>query len=109
KRKNALLYGKDFVNPIPGENPNLKSITPPAMLPINWLSPGFMYEKLLKRNNKKLLNCIKKALMQDGHSSCILFNSFNPLYLQELPADFPADAFVYQSRDNIRALEPYLQ
>jgi teichuronic acid biosynthesis glycosyltransferase TuaH len=109
KRKNALLYGKDFVNPIPGENPNLKSITPPAMLPVNWLSPGSMYEKLLTRNNTRLLDSIKKALKQDGHRSCILLNSFNPLYLQELPAYFPAEAFVYQSRDNIRALEPYLQ
>lgn len=109
KRKNAILYGKDFVNPIHGEDPNLKSITPPAMLPINWLNPGAMYEKLLSRNNNQLLDCIKKALRQDGHMSCILLNSFNPLYLQELPSDFPAEAFVYQSRDNIRALEPYLQ
>ncbi len=109
KRKNALLYGKDFVNPIPGEDPHLKSITPPAMLPINWLSPGAMYEKLLRRNNNKLMDCIKKALKQDGHKNCILLNSFNPLYLQELPSDFPAEAFIYQSRDNLRALEPYLQ
>ncbi|MBK7426984.1 MAG: glycosyltransferase [Saprospiraceae bacterium] len=109
KRKNALFFSKDFVNSIPGEDPNLKSITPPAMFPINWLSPGAIYENLLRRNNSKLQDCIKKALRQDGHKSCILLNSFNPIYLQELSADFPAEFFVYQSRDNIRALEPYLQ
>lgn len=109
KRKKALLYSKDFVNTIPGENPNLKSVTPPAMLPINWLNPGAIYEKMLSRNNRKLLNCIKKALILDGHKTCILLNSFNPLYLQELPESFPAKSLVYQSRDNIRALEPYLR
>lgn len=109
KRLPALLYGKDPVSVIPGQSPLLKAITPPAMLPANWLSPGKLYRAILAFNNRRLFNVITKALQDDGHESCLLFNSFNPLYAQEVPKGFPAEAFVYQSRDNIRALEPYLR
>jgi len=109
KRKKSLLYGKDPLVPLPQYGPHLFALTPPLMLPVNWLPQGRFYALLSKWNDRRLLRSIKKGLATLRSTDCLFFNSFNPLYLSTLPPNFPAKAFIYQSRDNIRALEPYLR
>jgi teichuronic acid biosynthesis glycosyltransferase TuaH len=109
KRRKSLLYGKDPLVPLHQYGPNLFALTPPLMLPVNWLPEGWLYKLLSNWNDRRLLRSIRKGLTELGSSECFFFNSFNPLYLSSLPTDFPARAFLYQSRDNIRALEPYLR
>lgn len=105
----ALLYGKNCLTPLTEYHTNLYALTPPLMLPINWLPPGKLYRALAGWNNRRLSKSIKKALRKLKFTNFIFFNSFNPLYLCSLPKGFSPKAFVYQSRDNIRALEPYLR
>jgi glycosyltransferase involved in cell wall biosynthesis len=108
-RKRALLFGENCLKPLTAYGPNLYALTPPLMLPINWLPPGWLYRKLAGWNDRRLSRQITKGLRHLGWSDFIFFNSFNPLYLSSLPTGFSPKAFIYQSRDNIRALEPYLR
>ncbi|WP_235954590.1 glycosyltransferase [Cyclobacterium salsum] len=105
----ALLYGKNCLTPLTEYHTNLFALTPPLMLPINWLPPGKLYRLLAGWNNRRLSKSIQKGLLKLTITDFIFFNSFNPLYLSSLPKRFTPKAFVYQSRDNIRALEPYLR
>ncbi len=110
KRRQSLIRGRSKCHHIPGQHKNLKFITPAPMLPINWLPPDSMLYRWLSRfNNLILFRAIKKALKNDGHAACILFNSFNPLYGYYKPKNLDIRLFIYQSRDNINALEYYLK
>ncbi|MDO6439319.1 glycosyltransferase [Cyclobacterium sp. 1_MG-2023] len=108
-RKTALIWGKGSLKTLTQYSPLLYALTPPLMLPINWLPPGAMYDFFSNWNDKRLANSINRAVKELKEENFIFFNSFNPLYLTKLPNGFKPRAFVYQSRDNIRALEPYLR
>ena len=110
KRNDALLRGRFLPMQIPGQCDGLKYITPPLMLPTNWAKPHSLLYKLLSRwNNHRLFRAVRSALKSDGVEEFIFMNSFNPLYAYERPDLKGMRAYIYQSRDNIRALEPYLQ
>jgi glycosyltransferase involved in cell wall biosynthesis len=108
-RKQALLWGKNSLKPLPQFSPMLYALTPPMMLPINWLPNGVLYNFFSAWNDRRISRSINKALKELEEKDFIFFNSFNPLYLSKLPKILQPKAFVYQSRDNIRALEPYLR
>ncbi|WP_439481390.1 glycosyltransferase [Cyclobacterium plantarum] len=108
-RKPALLWGKNNLKPLPEYGTYLYAVTPPLMLPINWLPEGMIYGFLARWNDRRLAKSIKKGLKRLKLEDFIFFNSFNPLYLSQLPKNFKPRVIVYQSRDNIRALEPYLR
>ncbi|WP_339922129.1 glycosyltransferase [uncultured Cyclobacterium sp.] len=108
-RKQALIWSKNSLKPLPQFSPFLYALTPPLMLPINWLPPGMLYNTLSDWNDRRLAKSIQKALKELSEKDFIFFNSFNPLYLNKLPTKFKPKAYVYQSRDNIRALELYLR
>lgn len=109
RRKSALLFGKNSLYPLKAYSQNLFALTPPLMLPINWLPTGAIYRFLSGLNDRILAGSIKRSLKSLGIDDFIFFNSFNPLYLTKLPSGFKPRIFIYQSRDNIRALEPYLR
>lgn len=109
KRKESLLYGKNPLIPLTQYGANLFALTPPLMIPVNWLPEGRIHTFLASWNDRRLLRSIKKGLAKLKAKDWLYFNSFNPMYLTSLPSNFPAKAFIYQSRDNIRALEPYLR
>ena len=109
RRKKSLLFGKNPLTPLPQYGATLFALTPPLMLPVNWLPDGYIYSFLSHWNDRRLSRCIQKGLAEMKAIDCLFFNSFNPLYLTSIPSRFPASAFIYQSRDNIRALEPYLR
>ncbi|WP_155907315.1 glycosyltransferase [Lunatimonas lonarensis] len=109
RRKEALLFGKNALLPLTRYSSNLYGLTPRLMLPINWLPPGAIYRFFSRINDRILVASIKKALKSLDIEEFIFFNSFNPLYLTKLPNGFSPRLFIYQSRDNIRALEPYLR
>jgi hypothetical protein len=108
-RKQALLWGKNSLKPLPQFSPLLYALTPPLMLPINWLPNGIVYNFFSAWNDRRLSRSINKAIKELREKDFIFFNSFNPLYLSKLPKGLQPKAFIYQSRDNIRALEPYLR
>jgi len=108
-RKKALIKGTESLKPLTQFSPLLYTLCPPLMLPINWLPSGKLYNYFSKWNDRRLAGAIKKAIKALNEEDFIFFNSFNPLYISKLPSNFKPLAFVYQSRDNIRALEPYLR
>lgn len=108
-RKNALLFGRGGLKKLDQFAPHLYALTPPLMAPCNSFDEGWLYNRLQTRNNEVLARSILKALKELGHKEFVFYNSFNPLYLTTLPAWFKPVAVLYQSRDNIRALEPYLR
>ncbi|AKP54210.1 UDP-galactopyranose mutase [Cyclobacterium amurskyense] len=108
-RKSALIWGNNSIKQLSQFSPKLYALSPPLMLPINWLPQGSLYNFFSNWNDRRLAKSISKALKELHEEAFIYFNSFNPLYLTKLPNSFKPNAFVYQSRDNIRALEPYLR
>lgn len=109
QRQSALWWGKNPVKPLPSFGEHLFALTPRLMIPVNWLPEGMLYRFFSGVNDRILAYSIKKALKTLGLGEFIFFNSFNPLYLSKLPNGFEPEFFIYQSRDNIRALEPYLR
>ena len=107
-RKKALLNKGDAHGRIPKESENLYYLTPPAMIPINWLQQGRMYNYLAGINQKRLEKTVAKSLKSLGIDEFILFNSFNPFYFNEKPKYLKPKYFIYQSRDDIAQLDDYL-
>lgn len=79
------------------------------MFPINWLPQGRLYDFFSYQSDRVLWKSIHKALAQLDKKEFILLNAFNPLYLNTPTRESNLKAFVYQSQDNIRALEQYLR
>ncbi|MEX2567665.1 MAG: glycosyltransferase [Cyclobacteriaceae bacterium] len=109
KRKPALVWGKNPIRPLPEFGRFLFALTPLLMLPINWLPKGKLYDFFAKWNDRRLQKSIKKGLNLINAKEFIFFNSFNPLYMSQIDPFLEAKVYVYQSRDNIRALEFYLR
>lgn len=102
RRIGALLFGTNiYTSPEPSNN-NLFAVTPQLILPINWLRPGPLYNFFCSVNNRIFLRAVKKIIRQHNLKDYILWNSYNPFYCYEFPADIRPALFIYQSRDNIR-------
>ncbi|MFW6348532.1 MAG: group 1 glycosyl transferase, partial [Cyclonatronaceae bacterium] len=109
RRRQSLLWRKQPLLKLEHFGGQLYGLTPPAMLPAMRLRPGPVYQALHQYNDRLMARSIQQGLAELGHDDFIFFNSFNPLYLTSLPAGFRPRLFLYQSRDNLRALEPYLR
>ena len=109
KRKKALFGRGNGLVQLTQYSSNLYALTPPLMFPVNWLPRGKAFDLFSSMTDKVLWKSIKAALEELGQSELILFNAFNPLYLSVPPKDPAIKAVVYQSQDNIRALETYLR
>lgn len=109
KRKKALFGRQSGLVQLNQYSTNLYALTPPLMFPVNWLPQGKVFRHLSSMTDRILWKSIKSALRELGQSELILFNAFNPLYLSVAPNDPAIKAVVYQSQDNIRALEAYLR
>ena len=59
------------------DQPNLKVVITPPVLPINFLPEGFIYRSLLKINEAVISRRIKKILRSEGVKDFIYINSFN--------------------------------
>lgn len=108
KRKKVLLRNNIPHSPIPDESPNLYYLTPPPMIPVNWLPGGKMYDLLADINQRKLERSILRSLKLMKIDEFILLNSFNPFYFNKKPKYIHPKFFIYQSRDDISQLDPYL-
>lgn len=104
-RKNAILRGKEIYSKVPGLPDNFTAVTPPMMISINFLPNGLLYDRLSAINNKRFFRTVRQILKDHNIEQFIFFNSFNPFYGVELPEDIKPEFFVYQSRDDIRAIE----
>ncbi len=88
---------------------NLWVFSPKILLDsINWLPKGALFDKMNKRNNRKLADEIKRVLPHLGFDSFILFNDssmFKGLYLKEM---LQPELSIYYLRDNL-ITQPYFK
>lgn len=103
-RMQALLNGKNYLNPIPDQPPLLMAATPRAVLPLQSIPRGVLYNLINHINNKAIASLIHKICALKGYKEFLFINSFNPVYLQELPKYLQPILSVYQSRDAIEAI-----
>lgn len=100
-RKKALLSGKDiYANP-PSLPSSLTIVTPRLTIPINFLSPGFLYNQLAAFNDRNVLKVIRQTIKDFGIKEFIYVNFFDPYFVQKLPPDIKPLRSVYQSMDDI--------
>ncbi len=98
KRKPALFFGADRYTKV---SENLTVVVPKLVLPVNFLSPGRIYDFFAGINDRSLHRMLKKMLQDFSISNYIFINSFNPFYLAKLPPYFEPKLFIYHTVDDI--------
>jgi len=83
------------------ENPNLIAITPPTTLPINFLPPGWLYQKMTTRNHRTIYKTVQETIDKYQIKNYVFLNCFDPFYAPILPSSFHPIANIYQSVDDI--------
>ncbi|MBC7851487.1 MAG: glycosyltransferase [Chitinophagaceae bacterium] len=100
-RKNALLgRGSIYSNP-PQLPANITVVTTKLTIPINFLPPGVLYNRLAAMNDRIVLSTIRKVIRDHELKDFIYVNFFDPYFVRELPADIKPFRSVYQSMDDI--------
>lgn len=100
-RKKALLSGEDIYTNPPSLPADLTIVTPKVTWPVNFLPPGFLYNRLAAVNNKIVLHAIRQTIKDYNIREFIYVNFFDPYFVQKLPADIKPLRSVYQSMDDI--------
>lgn len=106
-RKSALLWGKNIYRKIEGLPENFTAVTPRMTFPINWMSPGKIYDSMLKRNDEVVINVIRRIIEDYQVKKYIFINNWNPFFAQEIPADIAPELYVYQTVDDM-SQAPYV-
>ncbi|MEM9918604.1 MAG: glycosyltransferase [Bacteroidota bacterium] len=101
ERKKALLSGKVRFEKSDDMPEKLVSVIPPLTLPINWLSPGKLYDGLQQYNDRQIRKAIEAILQKYEVKQYIFINCFDPFYGQSLPAAHPPIVHIYQCVDDI--------
>ncbi|HCQ30578.1 MAG TPA: hypothetical protein DIU39_09845 [Flavobacteriales bacterium] len=79
-------------------------LTPPPVLPVNWISNPKKYDKLIKYNAQKVERSIRKALHQlKMIDELIVINAFNPFFGNYLARKFNEKLLLYYCYDEISA------
>lgn len=107
RRKPALFFGEKFFLSPSAEYPNLYAVTPQITLPINWLSEGFIYNKLSQLNDGIISRSLNSLIKIFNVKKYIFINSFNPLIGRNLELVLKPLLNVYQSVDDI-SQAPYM-
>ena len=82
------------------EHERLHIVQPPLGLPINWLSPGPIYNALRYLNDRRFKNCLQQLINQFNIKQYLFINCFDPFYGRLLPTPAPL-AHIYQCVDDI--------
>ena len=102
-----FLTQKTTIEHLPEIPNNFVAYTPPATIPINQLSEGKLYDTLHRRNQKVVLNTVKKIIKENSLKDFIYLTCFDPFFLPVLPQNLGAAYSVYQCIDDI-STEPYV-
>lgn len=100
-RKEALLFGKNKLKTPLSDYPNLVCVTPPLMLPINWLPQGKTYDFFMGMNNWLVTKLIKTIIKQYHITDYIYLNVFNPFYVKKLTIKPAPKLNIYYTVDDI--------
>ena len=100
-RKQAILKGKEIYSHPPGFPAKLTIVTPPVVLPVNFLPAGKLYDWASGINETKLGNLLRQVVRENGIRQYIFINFFDPFFLRHIPEDIRPVCTVYQSMDDI--------
>ncbi|MBW3545081.1 MAG: teichuronic acid biosynthesis glycosyltransferase tuaH, partial [Bacteroidetes bacterium] len=78
-------------------------LTPPPVLPANWISSAGTYKKVMAREGAKVGKCIREAMDSLGFKDPIIFNAFNPAFGVPLAGQLDESLLVYYCYDEISA------
>jgi len=101
RRLPDLLRHRMRYEQIPELPDNVIAVQPPAILPINWLPPGELYNRLQDWNEGVVLRCIQKVINDYQLTNFIYLNCFNPFVAGTLPPHFGAKLNIYQCIDDM--------
>lgn len=103
QRKQALLHGKNPYSNPPSLPSNITVVTTQLTWPINFLPPGFLYNRMAKWNDAIVLRTIRQLIKDFQLKDFLYLNFFDPYFVQQLPDDIKSKtaASVYQSMDDI--------
>ncbi len=100
ERKKDLLANRMRYETIP-ELPEVVAVQPPLTMPINWMLPGKMYDKMLAYNNQIIVNTIRQVVKDYKLKNYLYLNCFNPYYAPVLPKDLKPKLNIYQCIDDM--------
>ncbi len=101
-KKSGLQSGKVQMTEV---YPNVISITTPLTYPINFISPGKIYDYLYQRNQKIVLDAIREIIKKYDVKRFVYLNCFDPFYVPVLPKEFGAKMSIYQCVDDMAVSE----
>ena len=101
ERAPALLQDKMRYEKIPGLPENVIAVQPPLTIPINWLRPGKLYQRLHQFNNNRILKTIQQVIEDYNIKNYIYLNCYNPYYAAVLPDTFQPRLNIYQCIDDM--------
>ncbi len=99
RRKDMLLNRMRYETI--AELPEVVAVQPPLTLPINWMKPGAMYDRLYDFNNRIIVNTIRQVVKDYKLKNYIYLNCFNPYYAGFLPKDLKPKLNIYQCIDDM--------
>jgi teichuronic acid biosynthesis glycosyltransferase TuaH len=102
-----MLLGRNTYEtfaPIPN---NFIAVQSPAVLPINWLPGGVVYDICRRLNNWRVTSSIQKAIKKHGFHDFIYLNCYNPYYAAAWPRTDGAHVSIYHCIDD-SSQNPYL-
>ncbi|MBK8444231.1 MAG: glycosyltransferase [Sphingobacteriales bacterium] len=103
QRRQALLFRRPLYRQVPQCPPNFVAVTPPSVVPLNFLPEGVLYDKLSQINEQLVFSALQRLLSDFGIQHYIFINSFNPFYYRRFPASLvPAPLLrIYHCSDDI--------
>lgn len=100
-RKEALLHGKNIYSNPASLPSNITVVTSKLTWPVNFLPPGGLYNWFSRKNDRIVLDVIRRLIKDYKLKDFIYVNFFDPYFVRRLPADLQPLRTIYQSMDDI--------
>lgn len=99
--KNVLGFQKRLNKIDLANGASVHVLTPPPVVPINWMESSVWYERMLKLNARKISLVVQEAINELHFYNPIVINAFNPSYGLYLQGDFNEKLLLYYCYDEI--------
>jgi teichuronic acid biosynthesis glycosyltransferase TuaH len=102
-----MLLGRNTYESLASIPNNFIAVQSPAIIPINWLPAGFIYDTLHSINDTRVRNSIRKAIKKHRFTDFLYINCYNPHYGQAWSKQEGAHTSIYHCIDD-SSQDPYL-
>lgn len=101
KRLSALFFLKKKYKKLDIATSELTIVTPPVVLPVNFLPKGKLYNRLSAFNDIVFGKALIRLINDYSMSDYIYINIFNPFYTRKVQLLFKPKLFIYMTVDDI--------